>query len=48
MSGYSIVEFSSLGLIEVDRVRTVEEAYAMLKKWCEYRPESQFELLEVA
>ena len=45
---YSIVELSKTGLIEVCRVRTVEEAYDMLKQWMDYRPESTFEMMEVA
>ena len=43
---YSIVEISKAGLIEVCRVKTVEEAYHMLKKWMDYKPNSSFEMME--
>ena len=43
---YSVVELSNIGIIEVCRIRTIEEAYHMLKKYIDQKPESQFEIME--
>lgn len=45
---YAIVQLTKTGLIEVCKVRTVEEAYHMLKKWMDYQPSEKFEMMEVA
>lgn len=45
---YSILELTKQGLIEVIKVRTIEEAYDMLKKWQQHKPSSTFEMLECA
>ena len=44
---YSVVEMKKDGLFEVERVKTVEEAYDMLGQWMRYKPESKFEMFEV-
>jgi len=46
MNKYSIVELTKTGIIEVCSVRTIEEAYHMLKKWMDYKPEAKFDLME--
>lgn len=45
---YAIIELTKTGLIEVDRVKTPEEAYSLLKKWMDYKPQSKFEMMEIA
>lgn len=46
---YGIVQLkSNKEIFEVCRVRTVEEAHDMLRKWTEYEPESNFEIIEIA
>lgn len=34
-------------LIEVCRVKTPEEAHHMLKKWIDYKPDYDFQIMEV-
>lgn len=43
---YSIVELTKTGIIERCNVRTIEEAFHMLKKWMDYIPTSKFEIME--
>ena len=44
---YSVIELTKQGLIEVERVRTVEEAYDLMGQWMRYKPESKFDVSEV-
>jgi len=43
---FLIIECTKTSLIEVCRVRTIEEAYDMLKKWMDYKPSSLFQIME--
>lgn len=42
---YAIVNVKEL--TQVCQVRTIEEAYDMLKKWSDYQPSAKFEMMEV-
>lgn len=45
---YSIIELRKDSIIELCRVRTVEEKYYMLKKWQDYLPNAKVEACEIS
>lgn len=44
---FSVLRLSSVGLIEIVRVRTIEEAYDMLGKLMKQNPQNTYDILEV-
>lgn len=45
---FSVIRLSSIGLIEIARLRTIEEAYDMLGKLMRQHPTNKYDILEVA
>jgi len=45
---YAIIELTKTGIIMVCQVRTVEEAFDMLRKYREWKPTRKYEMMEMA